>query len=235
MLIDERPRILLIEDEPAIADTLVYALSTEGFEADWQVTGRAGLQVLRQNPPALVLLDVGLPDINGFELFKALREFSTVPVIFLTARGEEIDRVVGLELGADDYVSKPFSPRELTARVKAVLRRSAPVTDNRPADVANMPAAFTIDENRFEICYAGSALDLSRYEYRLLSLLIRNPHRVYTREQLLQLVWDHPEHSMDRTVDSHIKTLRAKLRVLRSDSDPIKTHRGIGYSFSPDP
>jgi two-component system catabolic regulation response regulator CreB len=240
MLIDERPRILLIEDEPAIADTLVYALATEGFEPDWQLTGREGLQVIRHNPPALVLLDIGLPDINGFELFKTLRGFSAVPVIFLTARSGEIDRVVGLELGADDYVSKPFSPRELTARVKAVLRRSAPATDNRPAATDNRSAAaaqplFTVDEQRFEISYGGSVLDLSRYEYRLLRLLIHNPQRVYSREQLLLHVWDNPEHSMDRTVDSHIKTLRAKLRAVRPDSDPVKTHRGIGYSLSLDP
>lgn len=232
----ERSRILLIEDEPTIADTVVYALSTEGFEPVWCNTGHEGLQSIQQSPPALILLDVGLPDTNGFEWFKTLRESSKIPVIFLTARSEEIDRVVGLELGADDYISKPFSPRELTARVKAVLRRSG---QNHAAAVSLLEAetihdAFEIDDAKFEICYHGVALDLSRYEYRLLKLLIQNPERVYSREQLLQLVWDNPEHSLDRTVDSHIKTLRAKLRAVKDDADPIKTHRGLGYSLSLD-
>ena len=229
----ERSRILLIEDEPAIADTVVYALSTEGFETDWCTTGGEALQALQQNPPDLILLDVGLPDTNGFEWFKALRETSKIPVIFLTARSEEIDRVVGLELGADDYISKPFSPRELTARVKAVLRRSGQNNDSATVTPA-IAEAFAIDDAKFDICYHGHSLDLSRYEYRLLKLLIQNPQRVYSREQLLQLVWDNPEHSLDRTVDSHIKTLRAKLRAISSETDPIKTHRGLGYSLSLD-
>jgi two-component system catabolic regulation response regulator CreB len=152
-------------------------------------------------------------------------------VIFLTARGGEIDRVVGLELGADDYVIKPFSPRELTARVRAVLRRTGAGAEEIAAVCAGV-GAFTIDDDKFEIRYHGTLLDLSRYEYRLLKLLIRNPQRVYTREQLLQQVWENPQHSTDRTVDSHIKTLRAKLREVDDGVDPIKTHRGIGYSIS---
>lgn len=223
-------RVLLIEDEPAIADAAVYALATDGFEVQWCATGAEGLAAFRADPPTLVILDIGLPDANGFELFRSLRgESSTAPppVIFLTARSEEIDRVAGLEMGADDYVSKPFSPRELSARVRAVLRRS------QQTQAAPTPPAtpFEIDESRLEIRYNGVLLELSRYEFRLLKLLAQHPGRVYTREQLMQQVWNNPEHSLDRTVDTHIKTLRAKLRAVSGTHNPIKTHRGIGYSL----
>ena len=225
-----KPLILLIEDEPAIADTVVYALSTEGFEPSWCDTGAAGLEICRSQRPALILLDVGLPDWNGFELFKQLRRDAPIPVIFLTARAEEIDRVVGLEIGADDYISKPFSPRELTARVKAVLRRVGKFTASEPNDVP--VSGFQIDSERYQIRYQNQILALSRYEFRLLKLLIEHPQRVFSREHLLQQVWEHPEHSLDRTVDTHIKTLRAKLREADPELNPIKTHRGLGYSFS---
>jgi two-component system catabolic regulation response regulator CreB len=137
-----------------------------------------------------------------------------------------VDRVVGLELGADDYVVKPFSPRELAARVKAVLRRARGASSGRPSG-----NAFTLDEERLQITYFGKPLDLSRYEYRLLAVLLKRPGRVYSREQLLELVWDEPEASLDRTVDAHVKNLRAKLRDVRPDVDPIATHRGTGYSL----
>ena len=226
-----KPLILVIEDEPAIADTVVYALSTEGFEPHWCSTGAAGLEVCRAQRPALVLLDVGLPDWNGFELFQQIRRDDPIPVIFLTARAEEIDRVVGLEIGADDYISKPFSPRELTARVRAVLRRAG--ESMPPADQNNaLASGFQIDRERYQIRYKDQALVLSRYEFRLLKLLIEHPERVFSREHLLQQVWEHPEHSLDRTVDTHIKTLRAKLREIDPELNPIKTHRGLGYSFS---
>src|SRR5207249_12334809 len=158
-----KPLNLIVEDEPGIADTLQYALRTDGFEPRWCATGEAALQAAAAQVPALVILDVGLPDINGFELFKRLRERVDVPVLFLTARGDEIDRVVGLELGADDYVAKPFSPRELVARGRTVLRRSArgPVTKH----TGTPSAAFAVDEGRRAIRFYGRALELSRYEY----------------------------------------------------------------------
>ena len=232
-----KPLILLIEDEPAIADTVVYALSTEGFEPLWCATGTLGLEACRTRRPALVLLDIGLPDWNGFELFKQLRSELTSPVIFLTARSEEVDRIVGLEIGADDYISKPFSPRELTARVRAVLRRTAAADTMAPQVTAHTPVAagFHLDKERLQIHCRGQLLNLSRYEYRLLKLLIEQPERVFSREQLLQHVWEHPDHSLDRTVDTHIKTLRAKLREIDPEFNPIKTHRGLGYSFSASP
>jgi len=154
-----------------------------------------------------------------------LRHQFEVPVIFLTARAAELDRVVGLELGADDYVTKPFSPRELAARIKSVLRRT-----NRPADTQS-GLAFHIDEERFQISYFGKPLSLSKYEYRLLSVLIKRPGRVYSRDQLMDQAWESPEASLDRTVDAHIKNIRAKLRAVRPDLDPIATHRGMGYSL----
>ena len=229
-------RILLIEDEPAIADTLVYALATEGFEPVWCATGEAALAALRESSFVLAILDVGLPDINGFELFREIHRLWPLPVIFLTARTGEIDRIVGLELGADDYISKPFSPREVCARVRTVLRRASRGDAPASAAVASPPEAdrhapFVIDNERKSITFHGLALDLSRTEYRLLKVLVERPGRVYSRDELMTHAWDHPEVSLDRTVDAHIKQLRAKLRAAAPDSDPIQTHRGMGYSL----
>ncbi|HRE19274.1 MAG TPA: two-component system response regulator CreB, partial [Rhodocyclaceae bacterium] len=171
----------------------------------------------------------GLPDVNGFDLCRQLRAFSEVPVIFLTARAGEIDRVVGLEIGADDYLTKPFSPRELVARIRVILRRSGKA-NGHPPPAAGGP--FRLDPEQARIWFHNAPLDLTRYEYLLLKTLLAHPERIYSREQLLQLVWTAPEHSLDRTVDTHIKTLRAKLRGIDAGSDPIRTHRGLGYSLS---
>ncbi len=179
-----RPRILVVEDEPAIADTIRYALSTEGYEPVWCATGAAALDAVRDDGISLVILDVGLPDINGFELFKRLAAITSAPVIFLTARADEVDRIVGLEHGADDYVSKPFSPRELTARVRTVLRRVARVAG--PAVAAQQQSPQLVDDERKSIRYFGIALDLSRYEYRVLRLLATRPGRVFSRDEILR-------------------------------------------------
>ena len=233
-----RVRILLVEDEPAIADTITYALNTEGFEPIWCATGQAALAALRRTTFGLAVVDVGLPDINGFDLFREIQSHWRVPVIFLTARTSEIDRVVGLELGADDYVPKPFSPRELCARVRTVLRRVARSTaagaSAPPVGAAEArPSAgpFEVDDERKTIRYRGRHLDLSRYEYRLLKLFVERPGRVFSRDDLLVQVWDDPASSFDRTVDAHVKQLRAKLRAIDPDADPIQTHRGLGYSL----
>lgn len=244
------PRILIIEDEPAIADTLLYALKTEGFAPEWCATGRSGLAALEAAARvgrafALVVLDVGLPDGTGFEVCKVIRRTSTVPVIFLTARNAEIDRVLGLEIGGDDYLVKPFSPRELTARVKAILRRVGPagggadtchVLRDKPAGRA--VGEFVVDEARCAIAYRGVVLELTRYEFRLLKVLVAQPGRVFSRDQLMAAVWDDPGASLDRTVDAHVKMLRAKLRAVAGEgaatdeaADPIQTHRGLGYSL----
>ena len=225
----EKPTILVVEDEPAIADTIQYALESEGFRCLRLDTGAGVVEVLDRQPVALVVLDIGLPDVSGIEVCRRIRQRHDVPVIFLTARGGEVDRVVGLELGADDYVIKPFSPRELAARAKAVLRRARP--GERAPQSPPPGSAFTLDEERRQITYFGRPLELSRYEYKLLAVLLKRPGRVYSRDELLELVWDAPEASLDRTVDAHVKNLRAKLRDIRPDADPIATHRGMGYSL----
>ncbi|BBO76569.1 DNA-binding response regulator [Desulfosarcina widdelii] len=220
-------KILIVEDEPAIADTIQYALETEGFTPLMAPTGQEALEQMAVHAVDLVILDIGLPDINGFELCKRIRHHSALPIIFLTARSEEVDRVVGLEIGGDDYVVKPFSPRELTARVKAVLRRTR---SDAPA-LSSAQTVWAVDEARRRIQYFGCRLKLSRTEFDLLRILIRRPGLVFTREQLMAAVWDEPEASMDRTVDAHIKNLRAKLKGVKADLDPIVTHRGTGYAL----
>ncbi|MGB5987842.1 MAG: two-component system response regulator CreB [Desulfobacterales bacterium] len=217
--------ILIVEDESAIAETIQYALETEGFHTACLMEGRPLMAYLERHAVALIILDIGLPDINGLELCKRIRTRHDTPIIFLTARDHEIDRVVGLEIGGDDYVTKPFSPRELTARVKAVLRR-------RPSAPAPPPLTpFRLDPVKRRIRYFDHLLDLSRYEFDLLATLIARPGQVFTREQLMARVWDAPEASMDRTVDAHIKNLRAKLKAVHPDIDPIVTHRGLGYAL----
>lgn len=224
--------ILLVEDEPSIADNVIYALETEGFRVLWQSSGKDAMSVLETESIDLILLDIGLPDISGFDLAREIRKRFDLPIIFLTARNNEVDRVVGLEIGGDDYVGKPFSPRELTARVRAVLRRSAGMS--RPPEPSPKPAAeppFVVDDSRYCVRFRGKKLDLSRYEFRLMRVLATNPGRVFTREMLMQEAWDEPDMSLDRTVDTHIKTIRRKLRSVDPDQEWIVTHRGIGYSL----
>jgi two-component system catabolic regulation response regulator CreB len=228
-------RILIIEDEPAIADTITYALETDGFEPQWCATGGEGLDAFKLAPPDLVVLDVGLPDADGFDICREIRRSSDTPIIFLTARKDEIDRVVGLEIGADDYVVKPFSPRELTARVKAVLRRTRNAREKSAESADSDPApVFQVDSHRVAIHYRGVRLELSRYEYRILEILIDQPGWVFSREKLMRMAWDEPEASLERTVDAHIKTIRSKLRAVDPGVDPIHTHRGLGYSLRED-
>ena len=222
-------RILVIEDEPAIADTITYALTTDGFEAVWCGSSREGKAAFDEQSFDLIVLDVGLPDGNGFELCKEIRKSSSIPIIFLTARSDEIDRVVGLEIGGDDYIVKPFSPRELVARVKAVLRRTSAAPDKAKQPTAKTP--FVVDEERWTISYFGEDLKLSRYEFMILKILVRRPGRIYSRDELMELVWDEPYSSLLRTVDAHIKSLRAKLKAVESEVDAITTFRGVGYAL----
>ncbi|MCP1509247.1 two-component system catabolic regulation response regulator CreB [Pseudomonas marginalis] len=218
------PHILIVEDEAAIADTLVFALQGEGFSTTWLSLGQEALAHQRQTPADLIILDIGLPDISGFETCKQLRRFSEVPVMFLSARDSEIDRVVGLEIGADDYVVKPFSPREVAARVRAILKRVGP---------GIVPALFQVDLERMQISYRGLALSLTRHEFRLLQSLLEQPERVFSREQLLDAVGVPADAGYERNIDSHIKSLRSKLRRVAAQAEPIQTHRGLGYSYSP--
>ena len=226
---NKKVKILIVEDESSIVDAVSFVLQRDGYEIVSVGTGQAALDTILQQRFDLILLDVGLPDINGFDVCKQIRKNNSVPIIFLTARSEEVDRVLGLELEADDYVCKPFSPRELVARIKAILRRSEDkiVTP----ETASKNTAFSIDNERLIVSFYGSPLDLVRYEYRILCILIRRPGRVYSREQLMNLAWESPEMSLERTIDTHVKTIRQKLREIRPQDDSILTHRGTGYSL----
>jgi two-component system, OmpR family, catabolic regulation response regulator CreB len=228
-----KPRILVVEDEPSILDNILYSLETEGFEPHGCATGGEAERALRDGDFQLIVLDVGLPDTQGFELCRTIRRSSNVPIIFLTARSSEVDRVVGLEIGGDDYVVKPFSPRELSARVKAVLRRAqaAAQAPAGAAEAALVAGPFRVDEERAQAFFHGKPLGLSSTEFRLLRALCRRPGRVYSRAQLMEVAWDDPGAALERTVDAHIKSLRAKLKEAQPDADPIETHRGFGYSL----
>ena len=226
------PTVLLIEDELSIADTILYALRTEGFDTHHTSTGLDGIEWIRENHCDLLILDIGLPDILGFDVCRQIREFSTVPILFLTARDSEIDQVLGLELGADDYVVKPFSPRAVVARVRAILRRAnssaGPSEENSSS--ANSPSFFDHDADAMSIHCLGQRLTLTAHEYKILALFLKQPGRTFTRDQILMQAWDDPGSAMDRTIDAHIKTLRAKIRAIAPDhDDPIQTRRGLGY------
>ncbi|WP_132291932.1 two-component system response regulator CreB [Marinobacterium mangrovicola] len=226
--------VLIVEDEPAIADTVVYALESEGISCEWVSTGSACLAKIAEQPVQLLLLDIGLPDRSGFDLCREISaSHPLLPIIFLTSRHSEIDQVLGLELGADDYITKPFSPRVLSARVRSKLRRLQPASGTLPSPEPSPTdkSGFYDDGDALRISLYGQLLDLSRYEYRLLSLLLGHPGRIYSRDQLMELVWEDPGSSFDRTVDTHIKTLRQKIREVQPELDPIKTHRGLGYSY----
>ena len=228
-------RILLLEDDPAIAGTVAFALQREGFVVDHMLLVGAARTSVASAPPTLAILDVGLPDGSGLDLCREWRQsgadaLRALPVLMLTARAEELDRVVGLELGADDYLTKPFSPRELVARVRALLRRSA----LSPAAVPSPEAVlFELDADGQRIRFAGQWLALTRLEFGLLRALLRAPGRIRSRETLLDEVWGADGEATDRTVDTHVKTLRAKLRAVRPELEPIVTHRGMGYALDP--
>lgn len=224
------PRVLIAEDETAIADAVLYALRSEGIEAEHCLLAREVVPRVRAGGVDVVVLDVGLPDASGFDVCRELRGFSEVPVIFLTARNDEIDRVLGLELGADDYVTKPFSPRELVARVRARLRR-AHAAPKAETGAWLERGAFAVDRDGHRIRFRDQLLDLTRYEYALLDALLQRPGAILSRTQLMDRGWDSDADSADRTVDTHVKTLRAKLRAAGADPDPIRTHRGLGYAI----
>jgi two-component system catabolic regulation response regulator CreB len=226
------PRVLLVEDEPAIADTLVYALGTECFEVTHALTGADALCAAAREKFDFAILDIGLPDMTGLDVCRRLRETSSIPVLFLTARDGEMDRILGLEIGGDDYVTKPFSPREIVARVRAILRRSqAPA-----ASAAPVPEGGKIlhhDHSAMRIHCHGKLLDLTAHEYKLLLVLLDKPGRVFTRDQLLEHAWQDPGAVTDRTIDAHVKSIRAKLRAVRVGAEElIQTRRGLGYLLS---
>lgn len=219
--------ILVVEDDPRISDVLEYALKAEGYEVQTAQRGREAAEIARNSSPGLIVLDVGLPDIDGFEVCRIVRTFSDVPVIFLTSRSDEIDRVVGLEIGGDDYMVKPFSPRELLARIKAIRRRNQR-PESTPAKDSKSQFHYgpmTIDGEKFRIQCEGREILLTAQEFKLLELLVRHPGRVFTREQVLDRAWGEGGLVADRTIDVHVKSLRRKFGKFEF----IETVRGIGY------
>lgn len=216
--------ILIVEDEPKLAALLGDYLKAAGHETAWIANGLEVIPAIRARAPDLVLLDLMLPGRDGLDICRELRSFSELPVIMMTARVEEIDRLLGLELGADDYICKPYSPREVVARCKAVLRRN-----RHTAPTA--AAALRIDEARWQASFHGVELDLTPVEFRLLRTLSAAPGRVFSREQLLDGLYDDHRVVTDRTVDSHIKNLRRKLEQIAPEEPLIRSIYGVGYRF----
>ncbi|MDR0874954.1 MAG: response regulator transcription factor [Clostridiales Family XIII bacterium] len=228
----EAKKVLIIEDEKPISDIVKFNLTKEGFETEVAYDGAVGLELALKNDPDLVLLDVMLPTMDGFEICKRIREKSNVPIIILTAKEEEVDKVLGLELGADDYITKPFGLRELIARVKANIRRTG-MSDIVGADPSNVKdfGSITIDTNRYEARKNGVALELTLREFELLKYLAEREDKVYSREQLLEDVWGYEYYGDIRTVDVTVRRLREKLEDDSSDPKYVLTKRGVGYYF----
>jgi DNA-binding response OmpR family regulator len=224
-------RILIVEDEISVAEAVAYALEQEGFEASVAADGKSALQLFEQWTPDLVILDLMLPEISGWDLFSAFRRSRNLPVIMLTARVEEPDRVAGLEMGADDYVTKPFSMRELVARVRTVLRRAAEeTTPDLTGTISG--AGIVLDAERHEVVVDANPVELSPKEFDLLAYLMRHAGRVRARADILQAVWGESEYVDERTVDVHIRWLRKKIEQDPAQPERLVTVRGVGYKFT---
>lgn len=227
------PLILIIEDEVPFRDSLAELLRLDAYRVEGVSLGREGLHEIRAGRADLVLLDVGLPDCNGFALFHEIRDISPVPVIFMTARGEVVDRVTGLELGADDYLPKPFDYRELLARVRVALRRN-PRKSLPPVSAAAGTTPFLIEPEKRRIRIEDQILDLTPLEYGILKTLVERPGHVYSRDYLMDTLWNEPFTASDRSIDQHVKTLRRKIGNVMGDDPVILTHRGSGYALRDD-
>lgn len=226
-------RILVVDDEEALVRLITYNLNKEGFDTLSAYDGLTAYKLAREGNPDLIILDLMLPEKDGLDVCRDLRnEGIDIPIIMLTAKDEEIDRVLGLELGADDYVTKPFSVRELVARVKAVLRRRTG-TENVPVDneKAVVVGSFTIKPDRYEIYHEGRLLDLTLKEYELLEIFLRNRGRVLKRDYLLEVLWDYADGANTRVLDVHVSKLRDKIEKDPKNPQYIKTVRGLGYKF----
>lgn len=223
-------KILVVDDEPHILELVKYNLAQEGYEVITAHDGAQAVARARDNQPDLIILDIMLPYVDGLEVCRQLRRASSVPIIMLTAKGGELERVVGLEIGADDYVTKPFSPRELVARVRAILRRTAGETS--PAQVGPLRGgALALDPITHEVMLGGRSVDLTAKEFDLLRLLLGHPNRVFTRDFLLEHIWGYDYYGSTRTVDMHISRLREKIEDDPSSPTYIVTVRGVGYKF----
>lgn len=228
-------RILVVDDEPHIVELVRYNLEREGFQVSVAYDGHEALQRARSDRPDLIVLDLMLPYVDGLEVCRTLRRESTVPILVLTAKDGELDRVLGLETGADDYVTKPFSPRELVARVRAILRRTRPEPGATAAPQL-VAGDLVLDPNTREVFLAGRPVDLTTKEFDLLRLLMAHPNRVFTRDALLEHVWGYDYFGSTRTVDMHISRLRDKIEDDPASPTYIVTVRGVGYKFkAPEP
>lgn len=225
------PRLLLVEDEAAIAEGLTITLEAEGFQVEWVATGTEALGALGRTRPDLVLLDLMLPGLSGTEVCRAIRADSDVPIIMVTARAEEVDRVVGLELGADDYLTKPFSTRELVARIRAVLRR-APVADALDPDAPVEAKGVRVDRARHEVHVDGDLIDLPPKEFDLLAELVDNAGHVLSRNHIIREVWGLDYVGDTKTLDVHIRRLRTRVEADPQEPERIQTIRGVGYRFA---
>jgi len=219
-------RILVVDDDPRLREVVRYALSRAGFAVEEASDGVEALDALRRSPADLVVLDVLMPEMDGIEVCRTLRRTSDVPIVFLSSRGEEVDRVLGLELGGDDYLTKPFSTRELVSRVKAVLRRTRAPTPE-PSDDVLEAAGIRLDSEEFRVWAGGEEVTLTVTEFRILAVLMRRPGRVFTRDELVDRAYPDAHHVSDRTLDSHVRRIRQKLRAV--EVDPIETVHGLGY------
>lgn len=224
----ENRNILIVEDEVKIAHVLREYLQKANFTVSWLERGDKVIPYLKQNPLGLILLDLMLPGKDGMELCREIRKFSNVPIIMLTAKVEEIDRLLGLELGADDYICKPFSPREVVARVKTVLRR----TTAQPTTEQLVVGAITLDETRHQVMVQGVELRLTPNEFDLIRTMLAHPHRVFSRGELLNLVQGYNYEGYERTIDTHIKNLRKKIAAILPEKEIISTVHGIGYKIN---
>jgi len=223
-------RILVVDDETAVTDLLAYNLRKAHYEVLTAADGRTALRLAGESKPDLILLDLMIPEVDGLDVCRELRKSSGVPIIMITARGEEVDRVVGLEIGADDYVTKPFSVRELMARIKAVLRRAQnDSSEQEPSTVLHGPGNLLMDVERRAVMVADTPIELTRLEFDLLHRLLINRGRVLTRERLLEQAWGYDYVGDTRAVDSAVKRLRARLRQAAPEADCIESVRGLGY------
>lgn len=230
----EERTVLIIEDDPHIVDILKFNFQKEGYKVLIGTDGALGLELALNENPDLILLDVMLPKMDGFEVCRRIREKSTTPIIMLTAREEEVDKVLGLELGADDYMTKPFSIRELTARVKANLRRTSIEKEQNPSDSSNtiVSGELVINTERYEVQKRGKVIDITLREFELLKFLAQQPDKIFTRESLLENVWGYEYYGDVRTVDVTVRRLREKIEDDASLPKYIMTKRGVGYYFN---
>jgi DNA-binding response OmpR family regulator len=229
MLPNMSHRILVVDDEPSVSDLIAYNLRKALYDVQVAADGRTALRLAREYQPDLILLDLMIPEMDGLDVCRELRKTSGVPVIMITARGEEIDRVLGLEIGADDYVTKPFSVRELMARIKAVLRRTQSDDETETSILLRGPGNLLMDVERRSVLVDDIPVELTRLEFDLLHRLLINPGRVLTRERLLEQAWGYEYVGDTRAVDSAVKRLRAKLRAVSDEADCIESVRGLGY------